>query len=65
LQSSAFVFDNKQNLHHRHRLHQPSLVPFLLFLLRMRKDSYPILIAIELWMHYIMLSPTIRLWSFF
>lgn len=33
-QSSAFVSDNKQNVHHRHRLHQPSsLVPFLLVLL--------------------------------
>ncbi len=29
-----------------HRLHQPSLVPFLLFLLRMPEDSNPILIAI-------------------
>jgi hypothetical protein len=34
-QSSAFVSDNKQNVHHRHRLRQlSSLVPFLLVLLR-------------------------------
>jgi hypothetical protein len=31
----------------------PALLPFLHLLLRMPKDSYPILITIYLWMHYI------------